>query len=174
MARKTGFDVDEEGQIDKAPTTVRKTRKDHVAEGEAIAKLTKRILAVRDVEALPLSASFLEAVLHYRGISSPKARGRQQRRLNRMLRSEDLEAIEEAISGGGANSEAHERHLRDLERWRSRLLDEGDPAIAAFVDAHPQVDRQQLRQAVRKARVAQGEKQAKAAKALFRLLRDAT
>ena len=40
---------------------------------------------------------------------------------------------------------------RRLQRWRERLLSEGDAAVEAFIEAHPSVDRQRLRSLVRAA-----------------------
>ena len=44
---------------------------------------------------------------------------------------------------------------RDVERWRQRIVRDGDPAIQAFLDEHPGADRQQLR-ALTRAAVAAG------------------
>ncbi|MBF0220240.1 MAG: DUF615 domain-containing protein, partial [Gammaproteobacteria bacterium] len=39
--------------------------------------------------------------------------------------------------------------LHQVEQWRLRLLEEGDSALAALLDEHPNLDAQQLRQLIR-------------------------
>ena len=42
--------------------------------------------------------------------------------------------------------------LHRLERWRERLIEEGDDALAEVIAAYPEVDRQRLRNLIRGAR----------------------
>src|SRR5690606_40270418 len=62
--------------------------------------------------------------------------------------------------------------LHRAERWRERLLAEGDAALAELLDAHPDADRQKLRQLVRSALDEQARnKPPRAFRELFKLLR---
>ena len=63
--------------------------------------------------------------------------------------------------------------LHHVERWRERLLEEGDEALAEFIAAHPHADRQQLRQLVRNALAERkAGKPPHAYRELFRVMRE--
>lgn len=136
--------------------------------GETLVDLTGQKLA-----ALPLPDHLREAILEARGIKSHGARRRQLQYIGKLMRELDTRPIAEALEGlqrEGAQDAA--RHHR-IERWRERLLAEGDNALGALLEDHPGADRQHLRQLLRKARKEQsaGGPQP-AARSLFRYLRD--
>jgi ribosome-associated protein len=89
---------------------------------------------------------------------------------------------DDALNAGAAfleNRHSHQletnRAFHALERWRDRLIAEGDDAMGALLGEHPDLDRQQLRTLIRGARKERDTgKPAGAAKKLFRYLRDAT
>jgi ribosome-associated protein len=60
-----------------------------------------------------------------------------------------------------------------LERWRERLIGEGDGAISDFLEEHPATDRQQLRTLVRAAKRDTERGKPEAPRKLFRFLRAA-
>src|SRR3546814_12176571 len=68
-----------------------------------------------------------------------------------LFRSDDeaLDAIRDALDAGGESARQETALLHRAERWRERLLEEGDAALAELIEAHPSADRQQLRQLVR-------------------------
>ena len=66
------------------------------------------------------------------------------------MRSEDIDAIQEALDLLDPSSEAYGRIIRQQEQWRARLI-EDNQALNEFIDTYPQVDRQQLRNLVRNA-----------------------
>jgi ribosome-associated protein len=57
------------------------------------------------------------------------------------------DALHELETGRGARSKREQAY----ERWRTSLLGGGDPAMTAFVAAHPHADVQALRTLVRNA-----------------------
>ena len=79
------------------------------------------------------------------------ARARQVRHLGNLLSRVDLEPLREALAALEGKSAAETARLHRAERWRERLLTEGDEALAELLAAHPGADRQQLRTLVRKA-----------------------
>jgi len=92
-----------------------------------------------------------------------RARSRQKRLICRLLREEDHEAIRsrvESLTEGPAGNQQESLP----ERWLSRLVEEGDPAVEALIAAHPDADRQRLRLLVRTARRAPQAKKAKKAR----------
>lgn len=112
-----------------------------------------------------------------RRVTSHIARKRQMAFLAKQLRREDdevLDAIRDALDAGGEAARQDTALLHRAEAWRERLLDEGDAALSAFLDACPGVDRQHLRQLARNA--ADERKRGKpphSQRELFREVRDA-
>jgi ribosome-associated protein len=76
---------------------------------------------------------------------------RQVRYLGRLLRDADADAIRRAVDGLSRASHEDKARLKRLERWRERLMEEGDAAVAELLDEYPEADAQQLRQLVRNA-----------------------
>ena len=74
--------------------------------------------------------------------------------LAKQMRKEDDEVLEAIRDAMDANSEGARRQVAQMHRaesWRTRLIEGGDDALAAFIDEHPDADRQRLRQLVRNA-----------------------
>ena len=84
-----------------------------------------------------------------------------------------LEAVRDALSKDGEAARQETALLHRAERWRDRLLDEGDDALAELLDTCPQADRQQLRQLLRNTTEERARnKPPRAYRQLFRTLRD--
>lgn len=101
---------------------------------------------------LPVPEDLLPHIADTRRITSHIARKRQMAFLAKQMRREDdevLDAIRDALDAGGEAARRETALLHRAERWRERLLEEGDAALAELVGAHPSADRQQLRQLVR-------------------------
>ena len=101
---------------------------------------------------LPLPEQLLPHIAEARRITSNIARKRQHAFLAKQMRREDdavLAAIRDALDAGGNAAREETALLHRLEAWRTRLLDDGDDALAALVDEYPAADRQRLRQLVR-------------------------
>lgn len=123
-------------------------------------------------EKLPLTEELGEA-LALAGELERSAFRRQIRYLGRLLRDADVESLRAGLdrlrlSGREATAELHR-----IERWRDRLIDEGDAALEALVARFPAVDRQRVRQLARSARrERESGKRTGDGRALFRFLRD--
>ncbi len=88
------------------------------------------------------------------------------------MRSIDVEAIEAALAKMDGESAEARYQFKQLEQWRDLLISD-DNALTTFIEAFPNVDRQQLRQLIKKANDARNETQQKThARALFRFIRD--
>ncbi|HLT44683.1 MAG TPA: ribosome biogenesis factor YjgA [Luteimonas sp.] len=124
---------------------------------------------------LPLPEHLLPHIAEARRIGSHIARKRQLAFLAKQMRREDdevLDAIRDALDAGGEAARQETALLHRAERWRERLLAEGDAALAELLDAHPDADRQKLRQLVRSALDEQARnKPPRAFRELFKLLR---
>ncbi len=107
-----------------------------------------------ELDKLPMDDDLRGHVLDAARITAPIARKRAVAFLAKQMRKEDdaaLDAIRDALD---ANSEGSRRQVAQMHRaegWRTRLLEGGDEALTAFIDEHPDADRQRLRQLVRNA-----------------------
>jgi ribosome-associated protein len=108
-------------------------------------------LSPSQLEGVPLPDAVRDAVLGGRALARGAYR-RQVRYLGRLLRETDVAPIIQALAAYRSASHADKARLKRIERWRERLMEEGDAAVAALLDTHPGADAQQLRQLLRNAR----------------------
>ena len=74
----------------------------------------------------------------------------------------------------GRQNTAENAYFHNLERWRSRLI-EDEGALSEFIQQYPHVDSQQIRTLIRNARrEASANKPPKSSRELFKLLREIT
>ncbi len=104
------------------------------------------------------------------------ARGALKRHLSfvgKLMRDQDIDAIQAYLDRLDSSSQAHAQHFHQLERWRDRLLT-GDPVEQeAFIEAYPAADRQTIRQLIRQAKKEAAENKPPAAsRKLFKLIRE--
>ena len=124
---------------------------------------------------IPMPDELRDLVRDSRRVTSHIARKRQLQFLAKnMRRSEDaLPAIEQALQAHSAQHRGESALLHRIERWRERLIHEGDEALEALLHEFPAGDRQQLRTLARRAKQElEGNKAPAAARALFRALRE--
>lgn len=124
-----------------------------------------------------LEPGILEALREGRAIKASTARQRHVRHLANLLAADPGAAA--VVSGAlDRDSQAHAvevARFHALERWRDRLLAEGDAALSEFLDAHPGADATALRSLVRQAiRDAGTPRQAASARRLFQAVKEAT
>lgn len=130
--------------------------------GEALVKLSANQLAK-----IPLSDQLSEAITVARELTSHEAKRRQLQYLGRLMREVDPQPIEEALSKIQNKSQISKAKFHLAERWRDRLIAEGDKQLEEFLTTYSEVDRQHLRQLVRNAEQAKPG----ANTALFRYLK---
>ncbi|MBS0199132.1 MAG: DUF615 domain-containing protein [Proteobacteria bacterium] len=127
--------------------------------------------------ALPIPEELLPHLEDARRITSHIAKKRQIAFLAKQMRRQDDEVLDAIRDALDAHSEGSKRQVADMHRaeeWRLRLIEGGDDALAAFVDAHPDADRQRLRQLVRNVKdEAARNKPPRAFRELFREIRSA-
>jgi len=128
------------------------------------------------LQKMGLPADVLEEVVQVQATHAPVARKRQLQYLAKRMRRHEPETFATALAMLNADRTSARREtalLHRLEAWRDRLVEEGDPALDALVTEYPQAERQHLRSLIRQARSKAGsERSTKAARALFRVLRD--
>lgn len=122
-------------------------------EVEALQKLGEQLaeLPEQQLTALSLPEKLHDAVMQARRITSHGALKRQRQYIGRLMRDVDAAPIRarlEELRGADRLSRAR---FQDAERWRDRLLQEGDAALEEFLARHPQADRPHLRRLLREA-----------------------
>jgi len=107
-----------------------------------------------------------------------EAKRRQLQYVGRIMRDllpdEDIHLIEAQLQDLQGLSAQAQHQLQQVEQWRHELL-EDNATLTRFINAYPQVERQQLRQLVKQARQhadKPGPQQKSTARALFRFVRD--
>ena len=108
----------------------------------------------QQLDKLPIPDSLRPHIDETRRITSHIAHKRQLQYLAKQMRKEDdeaLEAIRDALDVNGEAAREDAARLHRAERWRERLIDEGDAALTELLDEHPAADRQRLRQLARNA-----------------------
>ncbi|HKJ95393.1 MAG TPA: ribosome biogenesis factor YjgA [Gammaproteobacteria bacterium] len=135
----------------QAPAPSRTQRK---REAEALQRLGERLvwLTPEALDGLEITPRLRDAVVEARRLTARGARQRQLRRIGRLMGEEDVTAIREALDRHEPDSPAARRVQKAAEQWRTQLLEQGDSAVTAFIDAQPHADVQALRRLVRKTR----------------------
>ena len=124
-------------------------------------------------EKISLEESLHDAIVDARHIRQHDAKKRQLQYIGKIMRSTDPEPIQEQLNTIQGHSNQATQALHNIERWRDRLLEEGDHALEELVTQYKQADRQYLRQLLRNAQKEMlTNKPPKSARALFRYLRE--
>ncbi len=138
--------------------------------------LGKRMLDLNtdQLNTLAISDTLRAAIDESKRIRKNEARRRHLQYIGKVIRQEDdLEGLARQIDAFDAGSEEHTRRHHLAERWRDRMISEGDDAVGEFLDYCETADVQHLRNLARNARKdAQKDKPTGQAKKLFRYLRE--
>jgi len=130
-------------------------------------------LSATQLKALELPENINKAVVEVSGMPHKGARKRLLKFITGQLNKIEVEPILEKLARM-KNKSAHavrEHHI--VERWRDRLIAEGNDALTELLNEHPHADRQQLRQLSRNAqKEAEAAKPPKSSRLLYRYLRD--
>jgi ribosome-associated protein len=129
-------------------------------------------LSAGQIKTLELPEVINKAVVEVSGMPHKGARKRLLKFIAGQLHKIDAEPILEKLARI-KNKSAHavrEHHI--VERWRDRLISEGNDALTELLDEQPQADRQLLRQLVRNAqKEAEAGKPPKSSRLLYRQLK---
>jgi ribosome-associated protein len=130
-------------------------------------------LSAGQLKILELPELISKAVVEVSGMPHKGARKRLLKYIAGQLNKIDVEPILEKLSRI-KNKSAHavrEHHI--VERWRDRLIAEGNDALTELLDEQPHVDRQLLRQLLRNAqKEAEAGKPPKSSRLLYRQLKE--
>ena len=140
----------------------------------ALRGLAERMVSLprAELERLNLGAATWLAIDETPRIKDKRVLGRHFKRIAKLLAKEDTVAAHALLyEKEEVAREAAARHHR-VERWRERLIAEGDEALGDFLDQCPGADRQRLRTLSRAARRDHAAGRPDAPRKLFRLLRE--
>lgn len=164
-------DVDEDEEFAPADEGPSKSaiKREHLA----LQDLVRDLLAVprAELEALDLGERTWAAIDETARIKDHRALRRHHKRIASLLARENTDALHALLAARAATAQAAVARTHAVERWRDRLLAEGDEALTAFFDEYPAADRQQLRQLVRDARRDAARGRPDGARRLFKGLR---
>ncbi|GMU43017.1 MAG: DUF615 domain-containing protein [Xanthomonadales bacterium] len=161
---------DEADRADQPPSRsqVRREALDVLALAERLVALTPSQLAQ-----VPLEEHVLDAVHLAQKIRSHIAHKRQVHFLAKLMRKvEDLEPIRLAVDKPLEVRRRETAQLHRIERWRERLIEDGDAALGEFLGDFPQAERHRLRQLQRQALAERRENRVPTAqRALFQVIK---
>ena len=144
-------------------------------EMSALQKIGTELVAMNpdQLKKLPLPDLLRRAVSEAQRIHSHGGLRRQMQYIGRLMRELDTEPLQEALAERKLQQQCQNARFHDLERWRDRLIDEGDELLGELIAEFAHADRQHLRQLIRAARKEQAQsKPPKSSRVLFRYLRE--
>lgn len=142
----------------------------------ALQNMGKRMteLSNEQLDTLTISDTLRNAIEESRKIRQNEAKRRHLQYIGKIIRQEDdPEAVQRAIDAFDSGSEEHTRRHHLAERWRDRMIVEGDSVAGEFFGYCPDADIQHLRNLVRNARKdVEKQKNTGQIRKLFRYLRE--
>jgi len=149
-------------------TQIKRDMGDLFAFGEEMSQLSELQL-----KSLELPDIIHKAVTEVSGMPLKGARKRLLKYIAAQLHKIDVEPIQERLARLKSKSAHAIREHHTAERWRDRLIAEGNDALTLLLDEHPETDRQQIRQLIRNAhKEAEKAKPPKSSRMLYRYLRE--
>ncbi len=109
---------------------------------------------------VPLSDTMLVAIAEWSRLKKNEAKRRHLQYVGKIMRTEDLEAVQLALDKMDPSSDAYNRILHQQERWRERLIEQGNDALNEFCEEFEVRDAQHLRQLIRNANKESKEREA--------------
>jgi len=159
------------GDFELAERLNKSQQKREIAALLALGKKLSKLDAVA-LEKLELPADLHKALLAVQSMKHG-AEKRQYKLICKLLRQIDTEAFLETVSDLDSKKEEQDKNFHRTERWRDRLMAEGQDAVTEFMDRYPQADAGQIRQLVRNAhKEILQNKPHRSVRLLFRLLRE--
>jgi len=136
--------------------------------------LGKNILSLsQDAQnSIALPENLEKALNDARRIKKNSALKRQLQYIGKLMRAIDLEPIQVQYLKLTNHYDQDVKKFHHLEKWRDRLLAEGDKALEDLLNENPNADRQHLRQLVRQsAKESKMNKPPKSAREIFKYLK---
>jgi ribosome-associated protein len=137
----------EEDEIDIISKSQLKREATHLQElGKTLAELKADVL-----ESMNITDDLLEAFAEHKRLTQREAKRRHLQYIGKLMREVDAEALEQELEKQTSGSDAQQKHLHLVERWRDQLIEE-DAQLTRFMDEYDNADVQHARQLIRNAR----------------------
>jgi ribosome-associated protein len=146
-------------------------------ECDALQQLGEELLTLKndELDSFDLPDDLYDAIRAAKKIRQHGALKRQKQFIGRLMRTVDAEQVEQRLNAIRHKDDINNAQFKRMEKWRDRILDEGDTAINELVNEYPDADRQQLRQLYRNAMNEQkNNKPPASARQLFKYIREVT
>lgn len=158
------------GPADSSPSKSARKRDSEALQalGEQLVELPEDVL-----DTLELPERLRDALRLARTITQRSALRRQRQYIGKLMRDIDPAPIRAALERRAQRDRATVAIGHSAERWRTRLIDEGDAALAELLLQHPRADRSRLRE-LRRVALAEpdGVRGRRAYRELYRCVRD--
>jgi len=131
-------------------------------------------MTLNEIKKLALPAKVEEAVIMLKNLDKGPALKRQRLFVGKLLRQNEhfIVEIKEKLAEKELKAKQQNAYFHQLEKWRDRLVEEGDTALTPFMEKFPHADRQQLRQWIRNAqKELETKKPPKASREIFKYLK---
>ncbi|WP_456404619.1 ribosome biogenesis factor YjgA [Thiolapillus sp.] len=162
-------------EVDEDGLAIRPNKTQLKRELAQLQQLVVEIIGLGDGDRakLDLDDKFLEGVKRASAMKASSGRNREIKYLTKLLQKQNLEQIRSWFETRNSRHSEENRHFHALEKWRDRLVDQGDTALQQYLEHHPHTDRQQIRALIRSAiKEKNTGKPAGAGRKLFRWLRE--
>ena len=137
--------------------------------GEKLLQLSADQLAQLD-----LPEDLNNALLQARQMRKHGAKRRQLQYIGRLMRAVDANEIQTRYENITQSSAKAVQQLHKIEKWRERLMEEGDSALQDLTHEYPNINRNHLRQLIRSAKQEQAQnKPPRAYRKIFQLIKAA-
>ena len=152
---KRGNPIDEEGHVIRTNKTQVKR---NVAELANMVNLMMKI-STKDLAKIPLDDELFKAIKATKEMKM-SALKRQIQYIVKLMRLRNTNTIKLAIDATQHSHQSTGRAFKQLEKWRERLLDDGNSALTIFCNEYPGTNVQRLRQLIRHAQKERNQEKA--------------
>ncbi|MEX2489040.1 MAG: ribosome biogenesis factor YjgA [Pseudomonadales bacterium] len=129
-----------------------KSKTQQKREMQSLKHLGERLLDLPEEQLQSIGdPGLLEAVTECKRITKGNARKRQIQYIGKLMRSADVDRVQQLIDRYDSSTKTHTIQFHKLERWRQELIDEDMQVIDEIIRECPNVDRQHLKQLTRNA-----------------------
>ncbi len=136
--------------------------------GKTLTELSKEELSQLD-----LPETLYLAIVEMQSIHQNGARKRHLQYIGKLMRNIEPELTQKITETMQKRDSGDKAKLHKLEKWRDRLLNEGDEALQELLETYPESNAQHIRQLIRSAlKEQQLQKPPKSSRKLFKYLRD--
>ncbi len=142
---------------------------------EALQKLGVKLMELSEnsLKNFDLDERLFDAILLAQKIHSHSGHRRQLQLIGKLMRQVDSNAIRIKLEQFHRPAVEANEHFHQLEKWRDKVLSEGDSAINELVSIYPEFERSRLRQLLRNAtKEAEKNKPPKSARQIFQYIKE--